>query len=41
MTDLHCLDIRDALKRGNMAPPATQTDHNIQLIKMEEEVSKL
>ena len=40
MTDLRCLDMRDTLKTGNMAPPATETDRNIQLTKMEEEVSK-
>lgn len=38
MTDLRCLDMRDTLKTGNMAPPATETDRNIQLTKMEEEV---
>jgi hypothetical protein len=40
MTDLRCLDMRDTLKTGNMAPSATETDRNIQLTKMEEEVSK-
>jgi hypothetical protein len=40
MTDLRCLDIRDALKKCYLAPPATQTDRNIQLIRLEEEVPK-
>jgi hypothetical protein len=40
MTDLRCLDMRDALKKHYLAPPATQTEHNIQLTRMEEEVPK-
>jgi tektin-2 len=40
MTDLRCLDMRDVLKKGDLAPPATQTQHNMQLTQIEEEVPK-
>ncbi|PSN41225.1 Tektin-2 [Blattella germanica] len=38
MTDLRCLDMRDELKKGDRGPPASQTDRNIQLTKMEDEI---
>nr|CAD7593296.1 unnamed protein product [Timema genevievae] len=39
MTDLRCVDVRKKLKGGAaQASPATQTDRNIQLTRMEEEI---
>ena len=38
MTDLRCLDMRNELKKGDRAPPASQTDRNIQLTRMEDEI---
>jgi hypothetical protein len=40
MTDLRCLDMRDALKKSYVAPPTTQTKRNFQLTRMEEEEQK-
>ncbi|XP_023703797.1 tektin-B1 isoform X3 [Cryptotermes secundus] len=40
MTDLRCMDMRDVLKKGDLAPPATQTQRNIQLTQIEEELPK-
>lgn len=41
MTDLRCLDMRDVLKKGDLAPPATQIQRNMQLTRIEEEVPEL
>lgn len=40
MTDLRCLKLRSALKRCYQADPATQTERNIQLTRVAEEVSQ-
>ena len=37
-TDLRCLDLRSRLVTGDRAPPNTQTERNIILTKMEEEI---
>ncbi|XP_056630628.1 tektin-2 [Diorhabda sublineata] len=38
MTDLRCLDLRIRLRTGEFAGPATSTDRNIQLTRMEKEI---
>ncbi|XP_067001618.1 tektin-B1 [Anabrus simplex] len=40
MTDLRCIDIRKRLGMSDRAPPPTQTDVNIQLTRMEDEIPK-
>jgi len=37
-TDLHCLDLRARLSTGDRAPPNTQTDRNVILTKMQDEI---
>lgn len=38
MTDIRCLDLRLRLRTGEFAGPASGTDRNIQLTRMEEEI---
>ncbi|KAJ8928653.1 hypothetical protein NQ314_018747, partial [Rhamnusium bicolor] len=38
MTDIRCLDLRARLKTGEFAGPASETDRNIQLTRMEQEI---
>ncbi|CAH1119805.1 unnamed protein product [Phaedon cochleariae] len=38
MTDVRCLDLRMRLRSGEFAGPATATDRNIQLTRMEKEI---
>lgn len=38
MTDIKCLDLRARLRTGEFAGPATDTDRNIQLTRMEKEI---
>ncbi|ERL83336.1 hypothetical protein D910_00671 [Dendroctonus ponderosae] len=38
MTDIRCLDLRARLKQGKFADPESQTDRNIQLTRMENEI---
>lgn len=38
MTDIRCLDLRARLKEGSFAGPSSQTDRNIQLTRMENEI---
>ncbi|KAJ8877242.1 hypothetical protein PR048_021696 [Dryococelus australis] len=40
MTDEHCMDVRKQLHCNEHAAPATQTDHNIHLSRMEHEIPK-
>ncbi|KAG8311471.1 tektin 2 (testicular) [Homalodisca vitripennis] len=37
-TDLRCLDLRSRLNTGTRADPATQTDRNIVLTRMQDEI---
>lgn len=37
-TDLRCLDLRHRLTSGDRAPPSTQTDRNIQLTRLQDEL---
>ncbi|XP_075225914.1 tektin-2 [Lycorma delicatula] len=37
-TDLQCLDLRNRLMTGDRAPPLTQTDRNIVLTRMQDEI---
>lgn len=37
-TDLRCLDLRSRLTAGQRAEPATQTDRNVVLTRMTEEI---
>jgi hypothetical protein len=36
MTDLHCLDMRDVLKKGDVSAPVTQTQRNMKLTGIED-----
>lgn len=38
MTDIRCLDMRIRLRTGEFAGPSTDTDRNIQLTRMEQEI---
>lgn len=38
MTDIRCLDLRIRLRTGEFAGPASDTDRNIQLTRMEHEI---
>lgn len=38
MTDIRCLDMRIRLRTGEFAGPATDTDRNIELTRMEKEI---
>lgn len=38
MTDIRCLDLRARLRTGEFAGPATDTDRNIELTHMEDEI---
>lgn len=38
MTDVRCLDLRIRLRTDQFADPASQTDRNIKLTRMEEEI---
>lgn len=38
MTDIRCLDLRARLRTGEFAGPASDTDRNIQLTRMENEI---
>lgn len=38
MTDIRCLDMRMRLRTGEFAGPASDTDRNIQLTRMEQEI---
>lgn len=40
MTDVRGIDLRQRLKTGEFAGPGTQTERNIQLSKMEDEIPK-